>query len=189
MKDVFTLELPALDEEFAKKLGQESMEKLRALLTDNLLREAEQKESQRVGVAILEQLMTLSEFDELPEILINSEKQKMFHELKHDLEQRGVSMEQYLKDLKKTEEQIFADFAEQAAKRAKAALISRQVALENGIKAEPAEIEEEIKLIKASYGDDKNIEENLQRPEVLDTIATMIQNRAVMKWLKEKIIA
>lgn len=189
VKDVFELTYPEFNDEFAKKLGQESLAKLTELLQKNLLDEANRKEGQRLEIEILEKIMTGSTFEELPEILINSEKQKMFHELKHSLEQQGVGIDQYLKDLKKTEEQIFADFAEQAEKRAKAALVSRQIALENKIEVEPKEMEEEIKIIKTSYGDDKNIEENLKRREVLDTIATMIQNRKVIKWLKEKILA
>jgi len=188
VNEVFELTYPELGEEFAKKLGQESMAKLTELLQKNLLDEANKKEEQRLEIEILEKIMDGSTFEELPEILVNSEKSKMFHELRHNLEQQGVGIEQYLKDLKKTEEQIFADFAEQAAKRAKAALVSRQVAGENNIKVDEKEIQEEIKNIKAAYGDDDKIEENLKRHEVLDTIATMIQNRKVILWLKDKIL-
>ena len=60
-----------------------------------------------------------SEFGEIPQILIDSEKKKMFYELKHDLEHHGIEMEQYLKDIKKTEEQIFKDFDDQEMRDAK----------------------------------------------------------------------
>jgi len=43
----------------------------------------------------LKKLLKASQFDEIPEVLIDSEKHKMFHELKHNLEHQGIEMEQY----------------------------------------------------------------------------------------------
>lgn len=188
VKDVFNLEYPEANDEFAKKLGLGNMEKLRELIKNNLTKEAENKEEQRIEVDILEQLISQSELEEIPEILIKSEKQKMFHELKHDLERRGIVMEDYLKNLKKTEEQIFNDFAEQAEKRVKAMLVSRQVALENDIKAEKKDLDKEIELIKKTYPNDPKVEENLKHPQVLSTISNMIQNKKVVEFLKDKVI-
>lgn len=188
VKDVFTLEYPELDDAFAKHLGQESLAKLKEILMANLTREAEQKEEQRVEAAILEALIEKTEFGELPNILVNSEKRKMFYELKGDLERRGLPLEKYLMDIKKTEEQIFKDFEEGAVKRAKAALISRQVAKDNNIKVEKAELDAEIELIRKNYEKDEKIEENLKRPEVIDTIAATVQNRKVVEWLKKEIL-
>lgn len=188
VKDVFTLQYPVIDDEFAKGLGQKDLSSMKTLLKDNLTKEADQKEDQRVEVSILEELIGSSEFGEIPKILIDSEKKKMFHELKHGLQQQSIEMEKYLKDLKKTEEEIFKDFTESAEKRVKAALISRELALQNNIKVEPKEVEEEIETIAHAYNHDPKIEENLNRPEVKDTIAVTIQNRKVMQWLKEKIL-
>ena len=77
-KDVYTLELPDVTEDFAKSLGQKDLVALRALLEENLSKEAEQKEAQRVEAEILEQLIEKSEFGDLPENLIKSEKQNLF---------------------------------------------------------------------------------------------------------------
>ncbi|MFA6486550.1 MAG: trigger factor [Candidatus Magasanikbacteria bacterium] len=189
VKDVYELTLPEIDDEFVKTLGQESVAKLRDLLLANLTHEAEHKEDQRLEQEILEKAINATEFGEIPEVLIKSEKQKMFSELKHDLEQRGISFEKYLADIKKTEEQIYTDFTENATKRAKAALISRAVAQENGIVVSDEELKKELELIKSMYqGDElKRVEENIKRPEVKDTIAATIQNKKVVEWMKEKI--
>jgi FKBP-type peptidyl-prolyl cis-trans isomerase (trigger factor) len=112
----------------------------------------------------------------------------MFHELKYDLEHHGVSMEQYLKDLKKTEEEIYNDFAVEATKRAKAAIATRQIAVENDIKVDEAELEAEIVNIRKAYQGDKQIEEKLADHHVIDTIANTIQNKKVIKFLKEKVV-
>ncbi len=189
VNEVFGLEYPELDDEFAKSLGQQSLQKLSELLTANVLKEEERKEEQRVEIAILDQIIEKSTVDEIPDVLIDAEKNKMFYELKNSLEEQGVSIEQYLKDLKKTQEEIYKDFAEQATKRSKAALVSRSLAKENNIKVEPKELEAEIALIKTSYPDNETIQENLKRPEVIDTIAVTIQNKKVLTWLKEKVVS
>ncbi|TAN34243.1 trigger factor [Patescibacteria group bacterium] len=188
INDVFELQYPLIDESFAKALGQESLDKLKGILKENLAKEAEQKEDQRLEIEMFDKLIEASEFGDIPEVLLNAEKNKMFHELKHALEHQGITMEKYLADLKKTEQEIHNDFAEQAAKRVKAALISREVAKEQNIGASKEDIEKEIELIKNSYKDDRNVEENLKKPEVINTIAITIGNRKVVQWLKEKVL-
>jgi trigger factor len=188
VNDVYSIAYATIDDEFAKSLGLESLQKLRDLLLTNISRENVEKENRRSEEAILEQMIEKSTFDSLPQLLIDSEKKKMFFELKHDLERRGVTMENYLKDIKKTEEQIYKDFAEGAEKRAKAALISRQVAVEKNITVSKEDIEKEIELIKANYPGDKNVEENLKRAEVIETIASTIQNKKVIEYLRSEIV-
>ncbi len=188
VNEVFELQYPELNDEFAKSLGQQSLEELKKLLTANLQREAERKEDARVEEAILDQVIEKTQFGELPQVLVDSEKRKMFYELKSDLDRRGLTIEQYLQDIKKTEEQIFADFTESATKRAKAALISRQVAHENNMKVEKDELNKEIEAIRAAYPGDKTVEENLKKAEVIDTIAATVQNRKVVAHLREKIL-
>ncbi|MFH1789887.1 MAG: trigger factor [bacterium] len=184
--DVFELQHPEIDDAFAKSLRVENLEKLKSILKTNLQAEQDQKDDQKIE--IFEKLIKDSEFNEIPEVLINAEKQKMFHELKHRLTEQGINIEKYLNDLKKTEQEIYNDFTEQANKRVKSALVSREVASQNNIKAEKSEIEKEIDLIKKSYPKDENVEKNLQNPDVLGTLAIAVQNRKVVQWLKEKVI-
>jgi len=188
VKDVYTLEYPTLDDEFAKGLGQTDLETLKKLLHGNLTAEAEKKETQRLEEEILHKIIEVAEFGELPEVLMRTEKHKMFNELKADLERAGIDMEKYLKDLKKTEDEIFKDFEERAITRVKAALVSRQVALDNNIKVEPSEIEKEKEAIRVAYKGDDKVEDALKRPEVLDMLAVTVQNRKVVEYLKEKVV-
>lgn len=190
VKDVYELQLPEIDEEFAKTLGQKSVAVLRDLLLANLTKEAETKEDQRVEQEILEKAIENSVFTEIPPVIINSEKHKMFDELKYDLDRRGISFDKYLADIKKTEEQIYTDFTENATKRAKAALISRQVAQENHIEVGAEELKNELEMIKSMYqGEElKRVEENIKRPEVIQTIAATIQNKKVVEWMRQQIL-
>lgn len=188
IKEVFERNLPELNDEFAKKLGQNSVDDLRKLVKENMDKEAEQKADQRWEVAVIDSILENSKIEEVPEVLIDAERQKMFYELKRDLDRNGVSIDQYLADIKKNEEDLFKDFRAQAEKRAKAALVFRQIALEEYLAPTEQEIRGEVEHMKKIYKDNKEYIEKLDRPEVRDPIATMIQNRKVMRWLQAKLL-
>lgn len=187
VNEVYSIEYPEINDEFAAKLGQPSLIALKEILQTNLTKEAENKEAQRLEIEILEKVVAGSEFDEIPNVLINAEKQKMFNELKGSLEQQGITLDKYMADIKKTEEEIGQDFAERALMRVKAALVSRQVAQENDIKVEKDELDKEIEVIKATYENDPKVLEALERRDVLDTLAATVQNRKVVAFLTEKV--
>ncbi len=187
VKDVFDRQLPEMNDEFAKKLGQTDVNALNDIIQSNLENEAKQKAAQQFEIDILDAMIEKTKFEDIPEVLINSERQKMFYELQRDLERNGVSVEQYMADIKKTEEELFEDFRAQAEKRAKAALLSRQVALENEMVVKAEEIDEEIEKMKHAYEHNKEAQENLKKPEVRDSIATVLQNKKVVALLKERV--
>ncbi|MFA6427269.1 MAG: trigger factor [Candidatus Magasanikbacteria bacterium] len=188
VKGVYQRQFPEVTDEFAKTLGQESTAKLRELLQHNLSHEEEHKAEERAEIEIFDTLIEKSGFDEIPEVLINAERQKMFYELKHDLDRNGVSIEQYLQDIKKTEKEIFEGFKEQATKRAKAALISRQVAKEHELSISDDELNKEIEMMKKVYKDNKEYMDNINRPEVHDSIRSMLLNKKVLAFLKGKVM-
>jgi trigger factor len=188
VKDVFERQLPEVNDEFAKKLGQESAEALTEIIRSNMLKEADQKAMQTAEAEILEKMIDKTKFSAIPEVLIHSEKQKMYHELMRDLEKANIPVAKYLEDIKKTEEDLFNDFAKQAEKRAKASLISRQIAIENDIKVGDEELKNELTMLKDMYKDNEQYLQNLDRPEVKETIATSMQNQKVMGWLKVKVL-
>lgn len=188
VKDVFERQLPELNDELAQKLGQESMEKLKELIVTNMKAEAKEKSDRNVEIAILEEMIDKTKFDPIPEVLIDAERQKMFYELKRDLDRNGVSIEDYLRDIKKDEKTLYEEFKVQAEKRAKAALVSRQVSLDKGITVSDAEVDAEIEMMNQAYKNDPEYIENIKKPEVRDTIKSAIQNRKVMQFLKAKIL-
>jgi len=188
VKDVYTRELPELDDAFAKNLGQASKDTLIDLLKENMQQEAGRKAAQTAEIEMLDKIVEKTTFEEIPDVIIDAERQKMFYELKQDLERHNVEIGQYLADIKKTEQEVYEDFREQADKRAKAALVSRQVALEHDIRATDDAIDAELENMRQMYADNKEYLEKLSRPETRDTVASSIQNKAVIDWLRERIV-
>lgn len=187
VQEVYERHLPELSDDLAKKLGQESAEILKQLIADNLRQEAEQKADRQFEMNMLDAMIAGSTFEEIPDVIIDAERQKMMYELKRDLDKHGISLESYLADLKKKEQDIFNEFKAEAEKRAKAALLSRQISKDNGLSATDDEVKQEIAGMKEMYKNDKDYLERLDLPEVKDTVATMIQNKKVLAWMKERV--
>jgi len=188
VKDVFERQIPELNDEFAKGMGQDSVEKLRGLIQENLTNEAKQKEEQRVEIEMLDQLIDKSKIGEIPELLVEAEKDKMFFELKRGVEQQGMEWNKYIESIKKTEEELIAGFADQAARRAKAALVSRAVAKGQNMNPTKEDIDKEIENIREMYKDNEQAQGNLDRPEVRGSVETLLRNRKVIAWLKECVL-
>lgn len=187
-KEVYERQIPEMTDDMAKTLGQENVAKLRELIKQNLEKEAENKAEQATEIEMLEALIAKTNFEPIPQVILDSERQKMFYELKNDLDRHGITVEQYLGDIKKTEKELFEDFKAQAEKRAKAALISRQVAIEQNIKISDEELKKELDNMREIYKNEKETLSRLDDHGVQDSIATAMQNKKVIKWLKEQII-
>jgi len=188
VKEMYERVLPELTDEFAKVLGKETLADLKALLEDNAKKDAEKRAEQETEVEMLNTVVEKTEFEEVPAVIVDAEKEKIFFELKRDLERNGITIEQYLSDIKKNEEEVMAGFQETALRRAKAALVSRQVAIEEKMTLNEEEIDAEIAVMKETYKHDAEAQKNLARPEIRDTIASAMQNRKVILLLKERLV-
>lgn len=188
VKAVQTRELPEVNDDFAKLLGQDSVKALRELLQKNLDHEALHKADQTAEIKMFDALIEQTTFGEIPKVLVDAERQKMFYELSKDLEKNGITVEQYLADIKKSEEDLQKDFTQKAEKRAKAALLSRQVAKDENIDISEEEMEKEMKLMEETYKENPDYLENLKKPEVKDSIRNMLINKKVVAHLKEKTV-
>lgn len=188
VKGVYERTLAELNDEMAKTLGQPSAAELQKVIKENLEAEARQKEEQRIEIEMLQNLVKETQFGDIPEILIEDEKHKMFAELKQNLEQQGLGFEDYLKNLKKTEEDLAKDFTKGATERAKTALILRQIAKEEKILVSPTDLKEELDRVKEMYKENEKIDERLADPEIQDYIASSLLNRQVLHLLKDTIL-
>ncbi len=125
------------------------------------------------------------EFGKLPAVLIDSEKERMIQEIKQDLESQGLNFEKYLEHLKKSEDDLKEGFTKQADKRAKSALLTRQVALDEKIKVEDKEIDDEVKKTLEMYKTQPEMTEQFKSPGYKDYLAKVMINQKVLKFLEK----
>ncbi|MEK7648119.1 MAG: trigger factor [Patescibacteria group bacterium] len=188
VKDVFERQFPELNEEFAKGFGQESMEKLLELLKTNLQNEATQKEEERQEAELLEQIISKSTFEDIPEVLLDAEKRRIYGELTQRVESQGLTMEDYLASVGKTPEEFGAGYAEQAEKRVKSTLALRAYIEREKIEVSPEEVQKEIDSMKEHYKKDPEVLRQLDTIDTRESLAGMLRNRKALRELKEKLI-
>lgn len=153
-------ELPELNDEFVKKLGDfKNVEDFKKQLKENISKDKELNETQKRRIEIMEKIIKESDA-QVPEILIEEEQDRMLHEFKAKVESFKMNFDEYLKEIKKTEEELKSEWKSDAEKRTKMNLILPKIAREENITADKKEIEEEVKKIKEIHkeADDKVLE-------------------------------
>ena len=185
LKGVHQIDHPELDDAFAKRLGQESIAKLRELLRKNLQDEADLKETQRQEVAAIEELIKKSEIGEMPDMLVTNEARKMIHELEHSVAGQGGEFGDYLKSIGKTQDQLMLEFAPQAMQRVKSMVLMRAIAKRENLEPSDKEmLDEQLKLMNM-YADDPQTQERIRSEDGEDYIRAMLKNRKVLAFIRE----
>jgi trigger factor len=147
-------ELPELNDEFAQSFGEEfkSLSDLKSKVGENLKLEKEQKLREKRRSAIMEKLVAETKAD-LPDVIIEGELNNMLHQMKTDITRFGGTWEEYLTHTKKTEEEIKADWVNDAHKRAMSQLILHKIAQAEKLTATEEEVEVELVRLLATVQD------------------------------------
>jgi len=188
IKGVYELTMPELDDEFAKGLGQENVQKLRELLRKNMEDEAAEKESKRVENEVLEKLVEKAKFEDLPEKIVNQEVERMVHELKHGVTERGVEFDAYLKSIKKTVDELKLDLVPQAVKRVKTALIIREIGDKENIQADDQEILAETQKLLNAYSADAETQNRIRSDEYQDYLQATLRNKKIVEFIRKETV-
>jgi trigger factor len=150
--DVKALELPAVDDEFAKAVSEnETLDTLRADVRKRLEAIAQSRARRAIGNALMEKLVDAHDFP-LPEVLVAREIDNMVNDLASQAGQSGISFDDYLKEQGKSEEELRQSFRGDAEQRVKATLVIEEIARTEGINATPADIAEELAALSRQYG-------------------------------------
>ena len=180
IKSVYSRELPAMDDSFASGFGMKSLLELKENIKKTLVKEEEAKVKQKAEIQIIEKIIDQAKFGDVPELLIKNEGETMLAELEHNLEHQGAKMEDYLKSLNKTRQQLLLDTLPDAVKRVKSALTIRKIAETEKISVEHEEIHHEMEAILKHYANDDKIREKVESHEYHHYLENMLINQKVM---------
>lgn len=184
LHDVYEMELPVLDDAFAKELNFDSLEKLQQEVRANIQRELEQEAEEKFEVDVIEEITKSSQIDELPDQLVDEEVEKMLRELEQDIVQRGLKFDDYLEHMKKTRDGLKEHFREAATRRIHAALVLREVAVVEQITADAAEIEKEIAEMKQKYASMPDLAGQLDSPAYRARMENILIHRKTFERLE-----
>ncbi|MCX6757436.1 MAG: trigger factor [Candidatus Nomurabacteria bacterium] len=145
--------LPELNDEFVKGMGPfENVDDFKKKLKENLILEKTNQSKEKTRIKMIEAIIEKSEM-ELPEILVKSETDKIIHRMQGDIAQMGLKFEDYLVHLKKTIDEIRADFRKDAEQRSRLSLVLANIAKLENIKPAEEDIEHEVSHILETYKD------------------------------------
>jgi trigger factor len=136
--------LPDLDAEFARSLGvaDGDMVKMRAEVRANVEREVARRVQARVKEQVMNALIAAATL-ELPQALVDAEKQRLVEAARSDLASRGVSVDGA---------PIPADlFEQQAQRRVKLGLILAETVKAKGLHAKPEQVRAVVEDMAQSY--------------------------------------
>lgn len=152
LHEVKELELPPLDDELAKAVSQnETLDALKGDIRKRLESVAESRRRREMGNQVVEDLINAHDFP-LPEVMIEREIDSMLSDGAGMAARMGMSYDDYLKAVGKTEEDLRKEYRSDAERRVKGTLILESIAKAENIQATPADIQSELQALAQQYG-------------------------------------
>lgn len=172
-------ELPAFDDAFVKTFGEfASTDAFKDKIRGNLKMEKEVIEKDKLRLAIVEELLKETSGD-IPEILIQSETDKILYKLEADITNMGFKFDDYLVQIKKTEEELRKEWRTDAEKRAKLQLTIHNISNKENLKPTEEEIEKEVTNIVTMYKDADPVRARAY-------VENMMENEKVFQFLENQ---
>lgn len=170
--------LPAIDDEFVKTLGYESAVQFTEKLYENIKNEKTRHEHEKTRIAIIESIIAKTKID-MPDVLIDAELANMEAQFSHDLAHQDLTLEKYLEQVKKTKEDLHKEWRDGARKRATMQLLTREIAKQENITPDPAQVQSEVDHVVAHT-------KGADRTSVESYVTNALRTEMVFRFLEEQ---
>lgn len=161
------VEIPEINDEWVKGLGAfNTVEELKKDIKEGIKKDKEVAEIQRVREESIKKLIEKTEID-VPETLIKREQDFMLNNIKERcLSELKINFEEYLKQVKKTEEEITKELEEIAKEKVKGFLVLHQIVKDEKIKVTEEEISQKIEEMLNQYPNKEEIKKTMDEVQV-----------------------
>jgi FKBP-type peptidyl-prolyl cis-trans isomerase (trigger factor) len=150
--------LPELTDDFVKQFGPyKNIVEFREELGRNLKEGKEREEKEKLREAMV-QAIALKTKIKIPKLLVDQELASFFENRDEELKKAGISLEDYLKQVKKTEEELEKEERESIEKQIAASLVMGAIRKEEKITADEKDITANIAALKRRYPDRSDAE-------------------------------
>lgn len=180
-------DIPAIDNEFAKSLGDfEDLNALKKNIGEGMKKEKDFQNQEKRRADIVDILIDKVELsEELPELLVHEEIHKMLYELESQIQQMGMSLVDYVSQLGKTIDDLEKDWIPQAQKRIKSALALEQIIKEKEINVSSEKIEEAMNKTLQFYKNEKELKDKIDMKRLYDYTSGTLKNEEAFKLLEK----
>ena len=179
--------LPELNDDFVKQISAEleTLDSLQEEVTNTLKLRAEEKVKTDFEDKVIETVVTQAQI-EFPPILTDMEIHRLIDDQSRRFQMQGGNMEEYLKSINKTEEQLHEELHPVAIKRVTRSLALGKVAEEEKVDVNESEIDADIERMLASVKEKKeDIQKIFNTPQSRESIKQILMTRKTINILVE----
>lgn len=177
--------LPELNDEFAKSLGHENLDSMRAHVRAQLKVRAEEISRRRFEHKVIDAVVQLCNVD-YPPVLVNKEIDRLLNEEASNFKDGIKGLEAYLKNLAKTLTEHKEELRPVATRRVIQTLVLDKIAEEEKLHVSAEEVNEEIdRLVKQAGVQGRELEKILASPQARHSIERSLLNRKTIDRLVE----
>jgi trigger factor len=183
--------LPELDDEFAKLMGYESLEKLQTTIRERLENNKKEEFDQDYAEELVDQIVKEATIKYPPNVL-EEETHSILHSLEHDLADQHMDFETYLKVRNLEKDAFMADEIKPAAvKRLERSLVVEKIATEEKIELDQEQLKAEVTqalgqlVSNPSFKKPKN---NAEYKQIIDAVSYDTANRLFNKQIMQKLV-
>ena len=174
-------ELPNLDDEFAKDVSEfDTLKELEASIKERLEKDNAQKAKYETEEAAIKAVCDKSKV-EIPSGMVDMEVDHMIQDINQRLSYQGLKLEQYLKMIGKTEEEVRKEYEPQAIEAIKSRLTLEAVRKAEKIEATDEEINAKLEEMAKNYG--KKVEEISDNENLKDYIKEGIESEKAIDFI------
>lgn len=180
LKEVREPHIPSVDAEFARSLGVNDgdIARMRAEIKANLEREVKRRATARVKDQVMKSLLDVTTV-ELPKALVDMEIERLTHNMRRDLESRGMKADQIPMPREA--------FEPEARRRVSLGLIMAELMSQQKLEARS----EQVKAVVSEYAQSYEKPEEVmrwyyQQPERLREIESVVLEDNVVQWVLAK---
>ena len=160
------VEIPEVNDELVKGLGFNTVEELKKDIREGIKKDKEIAEIQRVREESIKKLIEKTEID-VPETLIKREQDFMLNNIKERCSSElKISFEEYLKQVKKTEEEITKELEKIAKEKVKGFLVLHQIVKDEKIEVNEEEISQKLEEMLNQYPNKEEIKKTMDEAQV-----------------------
>lgn len=184
IKAVRVKELPEINDEFAKEVSEfDTLAEYKADVEKKLLADETKKAEREYEDSLVEKIVDGSTV-EIPDAMLKQEADEMIRDMEYRLAYQGMRMEDYLKYLGMTREQLADEYKPQAEKTVKARLVMSEIVKVENIGIEDKDIDE--RLQKMADESSKTVEEirKSMHKEDINYIVNSIMSEKLLSKIK-----
>jgi len=188
LSDIKEKELPPLDDELAKSAGDyKNLEELKNHIKKQLTERVKYQVESEFNETLMEKVAEKCDF-EVPEVLIDKQLESMMNNLKEDLKNRNISLEDYYKMIKADEAKVKKEYRTLAEKQIQKELIIDKLIQDDKITATDEDIKKRIEEIAESTNQKPlKVRAMFEKNKTMDNIKEQIKRDKVIEILSKQV--